>query len=130
MPVMLVEVGTPAAQIAAQGLAGLAAERHQPFLVSLAQAAHEPLVQVDAAPVETDSLADAQAGPVQQLDKRAVAQRPGRDAVRGRTELLDVTRRKRSRKAAATRGRLQIRGRVVVAGTDQHEMPIERSGCG
>src|ERR671932_182686 len=68
-----VEERPPAGEVAAQRLGGLPADRDDPLLVALAEAAHEPVLQVDAAALQRDRLRDAQAGAVQELDERAVA---------------------------------------------------------
>src|SRR6266511_5147477 len=81
-PVPAVEVRAAAGEVAAQGLDGLTADRHDALLVPLADAADEPLVERDAALVERDGLGDAQPGSVEELDERAIAEvaraRPGR----------------------------------------------------
>ena len=69
-----VEVRASAGEVAAQRLRGLASDRHDPFLVALADAAHEAIVQRDAALLEPDGLGDAQAGAVEKLDERTVAE--------------------------------------------------------
>src|SRR6187551_635967 len=51
-PVALVEIRPPAGEVAAHGLDRLAAERDDPLLVALADAADEPLVEVHAAELE------------------------------------------------------------------------------
>src|SRR5918992_1447800 len=51
-----VEVGAAAAEIAAERLGGLATDRDDAFLVTLADAAHESVLEVDGAALETDRL--------------------------------------------------------------------------
>src|SRR3954471_7908344 len=59
-----VEERPAAREIASQRVGGRAPERHDALLVALADAADEPLLEVDAALLEPDRLADAQAGAV------------------------------------------------------------------
>ena len=72
--VAAVEVRAAAGEIAAQRLGGPAADRDDPLLVALAQAADEPVVERDRALVERDGLGDAEAGAVEELDQGAVAE--------------------------------------------------------
>ena len=76
-----VEVRAAAGEIAARRLDALTPERDDPFLVALAEAADDAVLQVDAAAVEADGLADAQAGSVKELDERAVAEGARRRSV-------------------------------------------------
>jgi hypothetical protein len=77
-----VEERPAAGEVSAYRLDALAAERDDPLLVSLAEAAHDPVVEVDAAAVQPHSLADAQPGPVEEFDERTVAEGARRRAVR------------------------------------------------
>ena len=90
-PVAAVEVRPPAAQVAAQRLDPLAPERHDSFLVALADAADEAALKVDGAAFEPDGLADPQPGAVEELDERAVTQLPRRRPVRGVDQPLDLS---------------------------------------
>src|SRR5690242_19447240 len=63
-----VEERPPAGEVAAERSDGLAADRDDPLLRALADAADEAAVEVDAGLVEPDRLAHAQAGAVQELD--------------------------------------------------------------
>src|SRR5215218_2391274 len=76
--VSAVEVWPTSGQVAPQGLDGLAADRHDPLFSALADRPDEPLVEVDAGPVERDRLADSKPGAVEQLDERAIPERSGR----------------------------------------------------
>ena len=73
-PVPPVEERPAAALVAADGLGGRPADRDDPLLAALADAADEPVLEVDAGALEPDRLADAQAGAVEELDERAVAE--------------------------------------------------------
>jgi hypothetical protein len=75
-PVAAVEVGSPARQIAAYRLGGAAADRDDPLLPALADAADEPSVEVDGPLLEAHRLADPEARAVEELDERAVAVDP------------------------------------------------------
>ena len=69
-----IEVRASASEVAAQRLRGLASDRDDPFLVALADAAHDAIVQRDAALFQSDGLRDAEAGAVEKLDESAVAE--------------------------------------------------------
>ena len=58
-PVAAVEMGPAEREIASRRLGGGAAERHEALLSPLAEDAHDPLVEVDAALLEADRLGDA-----------------------------------------------------------------------
>src|ERR671919_261771 len=73
-----VEVGAATGEVPAEGLDRLVAEWHDPLFVALADAAHEPVLEVDRAPVEPHGLADAQAGAVEELHESSVAEGAGR----------------------------------------------------
>ena len=60
-PVAAVEVGAAHRDVAAQRLDRRPAERDDPLLRALAERAHDPVVEVDRAPVQAGRLADAQA---------------------------------------------------------------------
>src|SRR5215210_1388697 len=75
-PVALVEVGPSVRQVAAQRLDRVPPDGYDALLAALAGAAHEPLLEVDAGPVEADRLAHPQAGAVEELDERAVSHHP------------------------------------------------------
>src|SRR4051812_33797733 len=68
-PAAAVEVGAPAGEIALHGLCGAAPDRDDALLAPLAEAANEPLVEVDAAALERDGLPDAEAGAVEEFDE-------------------------------------------------------------
>src|SRR5581483_1360520 len=79
-PVAPVEVRAAAGEVAAEGFDGLAPDRDDALLVPLAEAAHEPVLEVDRLAVEPDSLAHAQAGAIEELGESAVAERARRGA--------------------------------------------------
>src|SRR4051812_44991368 len=62
-PVAPVEERAPSGQVAAKRLRRRTPDGDDPLLVALADAANEPLVEVDAGPFEADRLADPEAGP-------------------------------------------------------------------
>ena len=124
-PVAPVEVRPAAREVAAERLDRLAADRDDPLLAALADDAHEPVVEVDAALLEPDRLGDAQAGAVEQLDERAVAERARRDAVRGVDQPLGLARRERPRQLARPPRQLDRGGRVVGARADQLQVAEE-----
>ena len=99
-----VEVRPAAREVAAERLGGGASDRDDPFLVALADAAHDPLVQVDAGALEPDRLADPQPGAVEQLDERGVAQRARGRAGGGLDQPLGLARGERAGKLALRRG--------------------------
>src|SRR2546423_13306976 len=89
-PVAAVEGGPPARQIAAYSLRGAPADRDDPLLAALADAADESSVEVDGALLEPHRLADPEARAVQELDERAVAERARRRPGRGLDQTLGL----------------------------------------
>src|SRR5262249_33737556 len=79
-PVPCVEERTPAREIAPNRLDCGPADRDDPLLVSFADRAHDPVLEVDVGLRETDRFADAQARPVEELDECAIAVRTRRRA--------------------------------------------------
>src|SRR5207249_119457 len=73
-PMTEIEIRAAAREIAAQGFAGTASDGDDPLLPALADAAHEPLVQVDRSAFEPQRLRDAEPGPVQELDQGGIAE--------------------------------------------------------
>ena len=99
--VAAVEVRPAAREVAAQRLGGVAADRDDALLAALADHADEPVVEVDAGPVEPDRLRDPEAGAVEQLDERLVAERARLRAAR-RPRSAAPPRRARASSAAAS----------------------------
>ena len=96
-----VEVRPAVGQVPPEGSDGMPADRDDPFLVALAHAADEPVLEVDAAPLEPDRLADAQARAVEELDERMIPPGPRSRPVGGRNQALDLSRRERPRQLPA-----------------------------
>ena len=93
--VATVEVRTPAGEIAPQGLGRFTTERDDPLFISLAQAAHDPVVEIDTPTIEADRFSDAKPRPVEKLDERAVAKCARGRSLRGVDQPFDLTRRER-----------------------------------
>src|SRR6476659_9648026 len=77
-----------AAQVTPECLRGLPADRHDPLLRPLADAADDACVEVDARLLETNGFADPQPCAVQELDESAVSQRARRHSIGGFDEPL------------------------------------------
>src|SRR4051812_22705107 len=73
LPVAAVEVRSTAREVAAEGIRCLPPDRHDPLLAALAEAADEPVLEIDGLPVERDHFAHAQAGAVEELAEGPVA---------------------------------------------------------
>src|SRR5438045_3080173 len=97
----------------------------EPFLAALPRAPYQPLVEIDAAAFEADSLGNADARPVKQLDEGAVAQRARAGAVRGSDQALGLPWRERPRQRAHPPGERELGGRVVGAGAEELEVAEE-----
>src|SRR5919106_6873991 len=123
--VTAVEVGPSAGEVAAEGLGRLRPEGDDPLLVALADAADEPALEVDAAPLEPDRLGDAQPGAVEELDEGTVAERARRDPVGGVDQAVDFGERERPRKARTKAGQVDVGGRVVGPEPEGDEMAVE-----
>jgi len=96
-----VEVRAAAREVAAQRVHGLAADGDDALLRALADAADDPLLEVDGGAVEPDGLADAEARAVEELDERAVAERARGRSRRGLDQTLGLAGRERARQRAA-----------------------------
>src|SRR5712691_1170895 len=68
-----VQERAPSSQVTPEGLRGLPADRHDPLLRALADAADNAGVEVDTRLLQADGLADPQAPAVQELHESAVA---------------------------------------------------------
>src|SRR5688572_9951843 len=120
-----VEVGAPAGEVAPQRLDRLVPERDDALLVALAEAAHGAVLEVDAAALEPDRLAHADATAVQELDERAVAQAPRRRAVGGVDQALDLAERERAGELLAPPRQVDVGGRVVAPLSERDEVAVE-----
>src|SRR5919197_4248819 len=110
-----VEERPPAREVAAERLGRLPPDRDDPLLVALAEAADEPVLEVDAAALERDRLRDAQARAVEELGERAVA-KVARLRAGGRLdEPLGLRRRERAREPPRPAGQGELGGGVVGA---------------
>ena len=129
--VAAVQERAAAAQVAAQRVGRAPAERDDALLAALADRADEALVEVDAAPLEADRLADAQARAVEELDERAVAQRRA-ESSRWRPRSAAPPRRARASAAACARGAAAPTSAagLSVARADQHLVAEERADRG
>src|SRR5688572_6294179 len=125
-----VEVRPAACEVAAQRLHRLGAERDDPLLVSLADAADCAPVEVYAAALETDGLAHPEAGAVQELDERAVAEAPRRRAVCGVDQALDLAEGQRAGEAAAATRKVDLGGRVVGPLSERYQVAVEAARRG
>ena len=111
--------GRPRDEVAAERLGGLAADRDDPLLVSLADAADEAVVERDRRLLERDGLGDAEAGAVEELDERAVAEVARLRAGGGLDQALGLARRERPRQLRPSAREVELGGRVVVALAEQ-----------
>ena len=119
-----------ASQVTPECLCSLPADRHDPLLGALADAANDPRVEVDARLLQADCFADPQACPVQELDKRAVAQSAWRRPVRGLDETFGFSRGKRARQCAASSRQVELGGGIVGTYTEQRLMAEEGADRG
>src|SRR5437588_4464250 len=126
-PVAPVEERTTAGEVAAQRLGRLAADRDDPLLVALAEAADEPVLEVDAAPLERHRLRDAQARAVEELGERAVAEVARLRAGGRLDEPLGLRRRERARKPARAARKVEVGGRIVAARAEERLVAEERA---
>src|SRR5205085_2437790 len=130
-PVAPVEERPAAREVAAQRLGRLAPDRHDPLLVALAEAADEPVLEVDTAALERDRLGDAKTRAVEELDERAVAEVARLRAGGRLDEPLGLRRRERAREPPRAARQVELGGRVVGARTEERlvaEEGAERGG--
>src|SRR5712691_8168906 len=118
-PMAAVEVGPAAREVAADRLGAPAADRHDSLLRSLADAADEAAVEVDAALVERHGLRHAQSRAVQELDERAVAQVTRLRAGGGVDQPLRLPGRERPRQLPPAARQIEVGAGVVVARAEQ-----------
>jgi hypothetical protein len=95
-PVPAVEVRPTEREVPTHRFCSRAAERHEALLVALAEHAHDPFLERDAALLEPDRLGDAQAGAVEELHQRPIAERSGARARCSLDEPLCLGRRERA----------------------------------
>src|SRR5215203_4396613 len=129
-PVPCVEERPTAREVAAQSVGAGPAERDDALLAALADAADEPPLEVDAALLEPDRLADAEAGAVEQLDERGVAERARRRAGGGVDQALRLGGGERPRQRPRPARQLDRRRRVVRARAEQLLVAEERPNRG
>ncbi len=114
-----------AGEVAAQRLDGLAPDRDDALLGALAEAADEPLLEIDAGALEPDRLAHAQARAVEQLDERPVAERARAGADGRLDQALGLAGRERPRQRAPAARQLELGRRIVGARAEQHLVAVE-----
>ena len=121
--------------------ARVAADRHDPLLVALAEQTHDLVRAVEAdeiVDVERHDLRHPRAGRVEQLEQGLVAQPRRLVAVGRREQPLDLVDRERLRKALGLLGRGDIRGGVdrelplldeeAGEAADRRQLPRDRRG--
>src|SRR5437763_10087733 len=119
-PVTLVQVRPAVCEVAAERVGGLAPDRNDPLLRSLADAADEPPLEVDGRPLEADGLARAQARAVEQLDERAIAQRARCRPGRGFDQPFRLTGRESPRERTPAAWQIELHSGVVRTRAEQH----------
>src|SRR5205085_7957503 len=129
-PVPHVEERTAAREVPAYRFDGGPADRDDTLLVSLAEGADDPVLEVDVRLREADGLADAQAGAVEKLDERAVAVCARRGACGGFDQPLRLRRRERAREPRLPARQVELRGRIVRTRAEQHLVAEERAERG
>ena len=122
--------GPTPAQIAAQCLHRLAPERDDALLVSLPHAPDGAVLQVDAAALEPDRLAHAEAASVQELDEGPVAHAAGGRAVGRVDQALDLAEGEGAGKPLPPPRQVDVRGRVVAPLAERDQMAVEGTGGG
>ena len=112
-------------EVAAHSLDAFSSKRDDPLLVSLAEAPHDAVVQVDPAPVEPDRLADPEPGSVEELDERPVAEGPWSRPVRRLDQTLDLAGRERAGEAIAAPREVELGRRIVLSAAEEDEVVVE-----
>jgi len=92
-----VEVGATEREVAADGLGGGPAERHEALLATLPEHAHDALLDGDAGLLQPRGLRHAQPGAVQELDECPVTKAARRRPDGGVDQALGLGRRERPR---------------------------------
>ena len=98
--VATIKVRAAEREVAADGFCGRAPERHEALLATLAEHAHDALLDRDAALLEPGRLGDTEAGAVEELHERAVAEGARRRSDSGVDEPLGLGRRECARQRA------------------------------
>jgi hypothetical protein len=112
-------------EVSAHGLDAFASERDDPLLVSLAEAPHDAVVQVDPAAVEPDGLADPEPGSVEELDEGPVAECPRSRPISRLDQALDLAGRERAGEARAAPREVELGRRVVLSAAEEDEVVVE-----
>ena len=117
-------------EVAAHGLDSFASKRHDPLLVTLAEAPYDAVLQVDPAAVEPHCLAHPEPGAVEELDESPIPERAGRRPVRGLDQALNLAGRKRAGEPRAAPREVELRRRVVLSTSEKDEVVVERARRG
>ena len=125
-----VEVGPAAREVAAERLGGGPPDRHDAFLVSLADDSHGTVLEVDAAADEADRLGHAQPGAVEELDERLVAERARRRAGGRVDQAFGLAGREGLREGLRPPRQRHARRRVVGADAEELQVAEEATGGG
>ena len=123
--VATIEVRPASPEVAAKRVGRLAPDRDNAFLPALALTADQPLLQIDAAALEPDRLAHAEAGAVEQLDKRTVAQLAWLRTNRGLDQTGGFPDGQGSRQAAGAARQVELGRRIVGSDTEENEVAKE-----
>src|SRR5579863_5827440 len=102
------EFWPPGGQILFDGFDRFAADGHEPFLVSLADAAHAADAHVDVGDTQIQQFRNAQPSGIQNLEHRAVPQADRRGEVGGLKQLVNFVDAQIGRQAVADLRRLEI----------------------
>src|SRR5205807_4433181 len=97
----------------------LTADRHDPLLRALADAADEPAVEIDAASVERHGLRYAEARAVQELGERTVAEVTRLRARSRVDQAFGFSRRERPGQLSPAAGEVEVAAGIVVARAEQ-----------
>ncbi len=115
----------PVGDVPAHGRRGRAAHGHHALLVALADAAHDPALEVHVAVAQAQQLAHAQPAAVEQLERGEVALPQGPGPHDRRQDVLDLLDGEDARQLLRPLGRAQQRRRVVLAHALAHQIGVE-----